>query len=110
MSSADNVLVRVHTDGGVIGQAEAQPRPYTYGETQASIVETVGGRLNEALTGLDPLRVELASQRCAGVAGNYVARAAVDLAIWDLVGRLLGCPCHTLLGGFAEDVEAGPMV
>ena len=84
MQSADNVLVRVHTDAGVIGQAEAQPRPYTYGETQASIVETVGGRLNEALTGLDPLRVELVAQRCAEVAGNYVARAAVDLAVWDL--------------------------
>jgi L-alanine-DL-glutamate epimerase-like enolase superfamily enzyme len=110
VGSADNVLVRVHTDAGVVGQAEAQPRPYTYGETQASIVETVGGRLNAALTGLDPLRVELVAQRCAEVAGNYVARAAVDLAVWDLVGRLLGCPCHTLLGGFAEDVAAAHMV
>ena len=46
VSSADNVLVRVHTDAGLVGQAEAQPRPYTYGETQASIVEAVGGALN----------------------------------------------------------------
>ena len=48
VSSADNVLVRVHTDAGLVGQAEAQPRPYTYGETQTSIVDTVAGRLNEA--------------------------------------------------------------
>ena len=41
VSSADNVLVRVHTDAGLVGQAEAQPRPYTYGETQASIVDAV---------------------------------------------------------------------
>ena len=90
VSNADNVLVRVHTDAGLVGQAEAQPRPYTYGETQASIVEAVSGALNEALAGVDPLRLELVAERCAGVARNYVARGAVDLAVWDLVGQILG--------------------
>jgi L-alanine-DL-glutamate epimerase-like enolase superfamily enzyme len=110
VSSADNVLVRVHTDAGLVGQAEAQPRPYTYGETQASIVDAVGGALNEALTGVDPLRIERVAARCARVAGNYVARGAVDLAVWDVIGKLLGRPCHTLLGGFADDVAAAHMV
>jgi L-alanine-DL-glutamate epimerase-like enolase superfamily enzyme len=110
VSSADNVLVRVHSDAGLVGQAEAQPRPYTYGETQASIVDAVGGPLNAALSGVDPLRVELVAERCAGVVGNYVARGAVDLAVWDLVGRILGCPCHTLLGGYADDVAVAHMV
>jgi L-alanine-DL-glutamate epimerase-like enolase superfamily enzyme len=108
--SADNVLVRVHTDAGLVGQAEAQPRPYTYGETQASIVETVSRQLGQGLTGIDPLRIELVAERCAGVSGNQVARGAVDLAIWDLIGQVLGCPCHTLLGGFADDVAAAHMV
>jgi L-alanine-DL-glutamate epimerase-like enolase superfamily enzyme len=108
--SADNVLVRLHTDAGLVGQAEAHPRPYTYGETQASIVAALGGPLNAALMGVDPLRVELVAERCAGVSGNYVARGAVDLAVWDLVGQILGCPCHTLLGGFADDVAAAHMV
>jgi L-alanine-DL-glutamate epimerase-like enolase superfamily enzyme len=110
VSAADNVLVRVHTDAGLVGQAEAQPRPYTYGETQASIADTVSGRLNAALTGVDPLRTELVAQRCASVAGNYVARGAVDLAVWDLVGQILETPCHTLLGAFADDVAAAHMV
>src|SRR6476469_8879259 len=73
VTSADNVLVRVHSDAGLVGQAEAQPRPYTYGETQASIVSAVGGALNDALTAVDPLRLELVAERCAGVAGNVVA-------------------------------------
>jgi L-Ala-D/L-Glu epimerase len=110
VSSADNVLVRVHTDAGLVGQAEAQPRPYTYGETQASIVETVGGALNASLTGVDPVRIELVAARCAGVAGNYVARGAVDLAVWDVVGQILDRSCHALLGGFADDVPAAHMV
>lgn len=39
--TADHVLVRVHTDDGIVGVAEAPPRPFTYGETQASIVAVV---------------------------------------------------------------------
>ncbi len=110
VDSADNVLVRVHTDAGLVGQAEAQPRPYTYGETQTSIVDTVCGPLNDGLTGVDPLRTELVAERCGRVAGNQVARGAVDLAVWDLVGQILGCPCHALLGGFADAVPAAHMV
>ncbi|MDA0164047.1 hypothetical protein OM076_27490 [Solirubrobacter ginsenosidimutans] len=110
VTTADNVLVRVHTDAGLVGQAEAQPRPYTYGETQTSIVAAVSGPLNGALAGVDPLRTELVAERCSRVAGNYVARGAVDLAVWDLAGQILATPCHTLLGGFADDVAAAHMV
>ena len=107
---ADNVLVRVHTDAGLVGHAEAQPRPYTYGETQTSIVDAVRGRLNDGLIGVDPLRTELVAERCGAIAGNQVARGAVDLAVWDLVGQILGRPCHKLLGGFADGVAAAHMV
>jgi L-alanine-DL-glutamate epimerase-like enolase superfamily enzyme len=107
---ADNVLVRVHTDAGLVGQAEAQPRPYTYGETQASIVRAVRGPLAELLAGVDPLRLELVAERCARLPGNHVARGALDLAVWDLAGQLLGRSCHLLLGGFARDVAAAHML
>ncbi|MFC5902116.1 hypothetical protein ACFP53_23385, partial [Streptomyces zhihengii] len=39
--TADHVLVRVHTDDDLMGTAEAPPRPYTYGETQESIVAVI---------------------------------------------------------------------
>jgi L-alanine-DL-glutamate epimerase-like enolase superfamily enzyme len=110
VTTADNVLVRVHTDAGFVGCAEAQPRPYTYGETQASIVQTVRATLSPLLVGLNPLDTETVSERCGRVAGNQVARGAVDLAIWDLAGQILDTPCHTLLGGYAEDVAAAHMV
>ena len=41
IKTADNVLVRIHSDVGVVGCAEAQPRPYTYGETQESIIRAL---------------------------------------------------------------------
>ena len=80
------------------------------GESQVSIVDAAGGPLNEALPGVDPLRLKLVAERCAAAAVNYVARGAVDLAVGDLVGHILGCPCHTLLGGFADDVAAAGTV
>jgi L-Ala-D/L-Glu epimerase len=107
---ADHVLVRVHTDEGLVGQAEAQPRPYTYGETQASIVTAVNEWLSPALAGLEPLATELASERCSALEGNVVARGATDLAVWDLVGKVLNRPCRELLGGYAADVGAAHMV
>lgn len=110
VTTADNVLVRVHTDAGLVGQAEAQPRPYTYGETQVSIVHTVRSTLADLIVGLDPLDTELVSERCGRIAGNDVARGAVDLAVWDLVGQILDRPCHSLLGGYAEDVAAAHMI
>jgi L-alanine-DL-glutamate epimerase-like enolase superfamily enzyme len=110
VTTADNVLVRVHTDAGLVGQAEAQPRPYTYGETQASIVNTVTDQLAALLVGVSPLDTELVSERAGRIAGNQVARGAVDLAIWDLAGKILERPCHTLLGGFADDVAAAHMI
>jgi L-alanine-DL-glutamate epimerase-like enolase superfamily enzyme len=107
---ADNVLVRVHTDAGVTGQSEAQPRPYTYGETQASITAAVRGWFAPRLLGLPAGAIEQARAACAGLAGNHCAQGAVDLALWDLFGLLVGMPCSTLLGGFADRVAVAHMV
>ena len=93
-----------------MGQAEAQPRPYTYGETQASIVTAVHSLLGPALVGIDPIATERVAARNEVLEGNHVARGAVDLAIWDLVGKILGRPCREILGGFASDVKAAHMV
>ena len=110
ITTADNVLVRVHSDAGVIGSAEAQARPYTYGETQASIVAAVRDWYAPRLAGADPLALERARARCAGLPGNLCARAAVEVALTDLAGQLLGVSCATLLGGATETVGVASML
>ena len=107
---ADNVLVRIHTDAGLVGHAEAQPRPYTYGETQASIVAAVRGWFAPRLLGMRPGAIEEARAAFAGLAGNHCARGAVDVALWDLLGQLAGIPCSTLLGGYADRVAVAHMI
>src|SRR5665809_17783 len=55
---AENVLVRVRSDSGLCGQAEAQSRPYTYGGGQESIVASVRDELGPRLIGHSALRSE----------------------------------------------------
>ena len=50
---ADHVLVRLRTDDGVVGTADTPPRPYTYGETQKSIVAVVEDIFAPQLIGVD---------------------------------------------------------
>ena len=94
---ADHVLVRVHTDDGVVGLAEAPPRPYTYGETQESIVAVVEKLFAPALVGLTLLERETARARVERTVGNPAAKAAVDMAVWDALGRTLDLPVTQLL-------------
>ncbi|WP_432514778.1 mandelate racemase/muconate lactonizing enzyme family protein [Kineococcus sp. SYSU DK001] len=97
--SADHVLVRVRTDAGVVGFAEAPPRPFTYGETQASIKAVVDDLFAPALVGRslhDRNGLRAAMHRTVG---NPTAKSAVDMAVWDALGRSLGLTVTALLGG-----------
>ena len=107
---ADHVLVRVHTDEGIVGHAEAPPRPYTYGESQASIVAAVHDWFAPALLGEDPFARERVSATLAHTIGNHTAKAAVDIALWDIVGQAVGQPCHALLGGYTDHVRVTHML
>jgi L-Ala-D/L-Glu epimerase len=87
---AEHVLVRVHTDEGVVGVAEAPPRPFTYGETQASIVAVIEGIFAPQVVGLDLMEREQIHARLARTVGNPTAKSSLDMAIWDAMARCLG--------------------
>ena len=107
---ADHVLVRVRTADGVVGVAEAPPRPYTYGETQQSIVAVVERLFAPELVGLTLLEREVARERMDRTVGNPTAKAAVDKAIWDALGRTLDVPVTQLLGGWTDRMRVSHMV
>ena len=110
VSAAEHVLVRVHTDDGVVGVAEAPPRPFTYGETQASIVAVIDQIFTPQLVGLTLLEREVALARMHRTVGNPAAKAAVDMAIWDALGRTLGQPVTSLLGGYTDRMRVSHML
>lgn len=108
--TADHVLVRVHTDEGLTGTAEAPPRPYTYGETQESIVAVIDKIFAPQLLGLSALEREAAHARLDRTVGNPAAKAAIDMALWDILGRAAGMPVSGLLGGYTDRMRVSHMV
>ena len=110
VTAADHVLVRITTDDGLVGHGEAPPRPYTYGETAASIVAAVRDLFAPVLVGADPFARERIRADLARTVANNAARGAIDVALWDLVGQACGQPVHVLLGHAADDVRVAHMI
>lgn len=110
VETADHVLVRVHTDEGLIGVADAPPRPYTYGETQVSIKNVVEEVFAPQVIGLDPFDREKVHAVMRRTINNQVAKGTVDIALWDLAGKALGMPVHKMLGGWTDSMRVSHML
>lgn len=101
---ARNVVVRLRTDSGLTGWGECASAPTFSGETQASITAAIDGFLAPAIVGEDPRRREaLRAAMDRRLHGNNGAKAAVEIALWDVVGKALGAPLHDLLGGRSRE-------
>ncbi|NUU25686.1 MAG: enolase [Streptomycetaceae bacterium] len=107
---AAHVLVRMHTEGGFVGVAEAPPRPFTYGETQASIIAVIADVFAPQLVGRSAFDREAIHAGLGRTVGNPAAKAAVDMALWDAVGQALGQPVTTLLGGYTDRMRVCHML
>ncbi|MGW0570267.1 mandelate racemase/muconate lactonizing enzyme family protein [Streptomyces tauricus] len=108
--TADHVLVRVHTDEGLTGTAEAPPRPFTYGETRESIVAVIDKIFEPQLLGLSALERQVVHERLDRTVGNPTAKAAIDMALWDILGQAAGMPVSGLLGGYTDRMRVTHMV
>lgn len=97
------VHVRIHTDQGIYGHGEAT-------DSAQGAVPLIRS-FRRLLIGQDPLNVEALWERIrtmgifAGAqGGQYVtALTAVEIALWDLVGKAVGLPVYQLLGGKVRD-------
>ena len=86
---ADNVLVRIESDNGVVGWGEAASAPVMTGDTLESIVSAVH-YLSTALRGRDPADIAGALTAMDGrMYGNHGAKAAIEIALHDLAGRAI---------------------
>jgi len=95
---ADNVLVRIATDTTLIGWGEAASAPVMTGETLESIAAAVRF-LEPALRGREAADIAGALTTMHGrMYGNTGAKAAIEIALYDLAGRATGKPVHALLG------------
>jgi L-alanine-DL-glutamate epimerase-like enolase superfamily enzyme len=105
------VLVRVHTDEGLVGLGEATVAPRWTGETSRSCVAAIEDLIAPALVGKDPARITtLRGVMERELKLNPFTRAAVEMALWDLAGKAAGKPVYDLLGGKVRDAIPIKMV
>ena len=103
----DAFLVRIHTDEGIVGVGEADTAPLlarTIVDMPSS--HSLARGLREVLVGEDPLRIDRLWQRMFRASDHYGRRgaalhviSAIDIALWDLAGKVAGRPVSELLGG-----------
>jgi L-alanine-DL-glutamate epimerase-like enolase superfamily enzyme len=98
-------LIRVETDEGITGVGEACPAFEFTGETLWTVEDVIGEYLAPAVIGRDPFDLEAIHHvwdRQLYSVGNQAAKAAVELALWDIQGKALGRPVYELIGGRAH--------
>jgi L-alanine-DL-glutamate epimerase-like enolase superfamily enzyme len=111
MTHRSTVVTRVHTDAGIVGEAYAGDEDASLGQIDAIIHNEIAPRIQ----GLDAMRIEQCWSAARPATADIlrdrrlglVASAAVDAALWDAVGKLLGQPLWKLWGGFRREV---PMI
>ena len=101
---AEVLLVRITTDEGLYGVGECAVAPYFTGENQGGIRYALEQLVKPVLVGQDPSRIEfLAGRLDAILHGNHSVKAAVDIALYDLLGKALGVPVYALIGGMNRE-------
>jgi len=105
----DCVVVRITADDGTVGWGEAH-----HGQNPTAMAEVVEKGLGSLIIGADPFDSEgifakLFRQQVVthGLgAGSVIGLSGIDIALWDLKGKLLGQPVYRLLGGARKKIRA----
>ncbi|HYI92720.1 MAG TPA: mandelate racemase/muconate lactonizing enzyme family protein [Bryobacteraceae bacterium] len=96
---AGNCLIRINTDAGLVGYGEAGAS----GPMARSRIE----QFKQVLVGQDPLSIERHFSNMMSFMHPYMAHvptvSGIDIALWDLAGKITGQPVNVLLGGPFRD-------
>jgi len=105
MTAANDLLIRIRTDQGVVGLGEACPFPPITGETQATNAAAAIS-IRDMLIGKDPLAIDALLREIGPlIHSNPSAVAAFDMALYDILGKVAGLPLFRLLGGTKNTFE-----
>lgn len=106
VNAVEDVVVRVIADDGQIGYGEAPPTAVITGDTLGSIETAIRDFIRPALLGMEIENLDGIMHKLHGcIVKNTSAKAAVDMAVYDLFGKRFGAPLYQLLGGARKRFE-----
>ena len=100
LHDAHAVILKIHSDNGMIGFGEADPMvPFTK-ESPDDVMKVIGETIAPYLIGQEPARMAILEDELDRlVQENLTARGAVNMALYDMIGKARAMPVHALLGG-----------
>ncbi|MCB6608222.1 enolase C-terminal domain-like protein [[Clostridium] symbiosum] len=100
-------VIRITTEDGIVGFGEAAPSPAFMGETGYTMEVAVNRYLRDALIGMNVFDTEVIHEKMNfAIYGNYAAKSAADMALYDIMGKMLDVPAYRLLGGLYREKVA----
>lgn len=99
------LLLKLHTNEGIIGLGEATPSPHIVGDTIGSVIYSISRYLFPAIYGKEPQAIsEIHTAMDRAIQKNPSAKAAIDIALHDILGQLHKEPLHHTLGGNTDRI------
>lgn len=106
VDAIEDVVVRVVADTGEVGYGEAPPTAVITGDTIGSIECAIRDFIRPALLGMEVEDLDgIMGRLHSCIQKNTSAKAAVDMAVYDLYGKRFGAPLYQLLGGARKSFE-----
>ena len=105
VNSVEDIVVMIKTDLGNVGYGEAPPTGVITGDTKGAILGAIDDHIKKAIIGMDIEHFEeimIKLNKC--IVNNTSAKAAIDIALYDLYGQLYKTPLYKLLGGYKKEL------
>lgn len=100
VDAVEDIVVLIETDSGHIGYGEAPPTSVITGDTLASIQDAINNHIKPKIIGVELERLNYLCETIQGsMINNLSAKAAVEIAIYDLWAQMIGLPLYKALGG-----------
>lgn len=98
------IITRIETHNGVVGWGEAVPDQHVTGETWESTLQVIEHELGPILLNENPFNINLIHEKMnKRIYRAPSAKAAIDIALYDLMGKLTNQPVYNLIGGKSHD-------
>src|SRR5690625_3319472 len=102
--SMPSIIVKLTTDSGLVGYGEGVADEHVTGESRESAFQILKSTLAPKLLGENPIHMErIHDLMDKAIYGVPTAKAAIDIACYDLIGKALDVPVYTLIGGKYHD-------
>ena len=100
VNNIEDIIVIVETDVGEVGYGSAPATPVITGDTHGSIISAIDSVIKPKIIGCDVANINEITERIqSALINNYSAKAAIEIAVYDLWGKFHNAPLYKLLGG-----------